>query len=181
MFLDIGCSGISTDSIHDFVEFCEKDGFEYKKIIGFETSQSYLESINALTKNLSNIEIHPYAAYSKECMLEFYVNENGMNITDSRIFADVRKEVIPARRIDDIVKDKVTFLKMDIEGGEYQALLGAVETIKKNKPRLAISIYHKVRDIVEIPMLINSLVPDYRFYIRHHSLHPWETILYAVL
>ncbi len=75
--------------------------------------------------------------------------------------------------------DKVTFIKMDIEGAELKALKGARKTILKNKPRLAICIYHKPEDICEIPEYLLSLVPEYRFWIRHYSSNEWETVLYA--
>lgn len=82
--------------------------------------------------------------------------------------------------MDDVVDEKVTFIKMDIEGAEYEALLGAKETIQKNKPKLAISIYHKPEDIISIPKLIKSMVPNYRLYIRHYSNADNETVLYAI-
>ena len=69
---------------------------------------------------------------------------------------------------------------MDIEGSELEALKGAAETIKKWRPKLAISIYHKYEDIIEIPEYILSIVPDYSFYIRHYSSDIWETVLYAI-
>ena len=82
--------------------------------------------------------------------------------------------------IDNVVKDEpVTFIKMDVEGAELKSLIGAKNTIIKNHPRLAICIYHKPEDICEIPEYILSLVPEYKFYLRHYCSHHWETILYA--
>ena len=83
--------------------------------------------------------------------------------------------------IDGIVKEKVTFIKMDIEGSELKALHGAEQKIKKYKPKLAICIYHKVEDIIDIPSYIHSLVPEYKFYIRHYSFGQAETVLYAIV
>ena len=83
--------------------------------------------------------------------------------------------------IDEIVgEDKVSFIKMDIEGAELKALEGAKETILKWYPRLAICIYHKYEDIYEIGDYILSLNPNYKLYIRHYSTCMWETVLYAV-
>ena len=82
--------------------------------------------------------------------------------------------------IDSVVGDeRVTFIKMDVEGAELKSLMGARNTIIKNYPRLAVCVYHKVRDIYEIPEYILSLVPEYRFYLRHYSSNGWETVLYA--
>lgn len=73
----------------------------------------------------------------------------------------------------------MTFIKMDIEGSELNVLKDARKTIMKYKPRLAICIYHKPEDIYEIPEYILSIVPEYRFWIRHYSSYTWETALYA--
>lgn len=82
--------------------------------------------------------------------------------------------------IDDIVRDeKVTFIKMDVEGAELESLKGAKNTIIKNHPRLAICAYHKNSDLYELPEYILSLVPEYKFYLRHYSSREWETVLYA--
>jgi hypothetical protein len=71
---------------------------------------------------------------------------------------------------------------MDIEGSEIEALKGAADTIRTKKPRLAISVYHKPEDIIEIPAFLKELTPDYKFYLRHDCLvNLTETILYAVL
>jgi hypothetical protein len=85
--------------------------------------------------------------------------------------------------IDDVVSDDaVTLIKMDVEGAELEALRGAEKTILKNKPRLAVCVYHKPQDILTIPLYMQSLAPEYRFYLRHHDFdHRFcETVLYAV-
>ena len=82
--------------------------------------------------------------------------------------------------IDSVVQDeRVTFIKMDVEGAELKSLMGARNTIIKNHPRLAICVYHKESDLYEIPGYILSLVPEYKFYLRHYCTCQWETILYA--
>ncbi len=73
-----------------------------------------------------------------------------------------------------------TYIKMDIEGAELEAILGAKENIKKNKPKLAICLYHKPEDIYEIPLLIYEFNPLYKMYIRHYSDCRTDTVLYAV-
>jgi hypothetical protein len=80
----------------------------------------------------------------------------------------------------DISKKRRRFIKMDIEGSELEALYGAANTISKNLPRLAISIYHKFEDIVDILSYVHELAPTYRFYIRQCSYIDGETVLYAV-
>ena len=69
---------------------------------------------------------------------------------------------------------------MDIEGSEYNALLGSRRIIREQKPKLAICVYHKPEDIIQIPELILSINNEYRFYIRHYSTIGGETVLYAL-
>lgn len=69
---------------------------------------------------------------------------------------------------------------MDIEGSEMEALKGAENTIGKYKPRLAICVYHKPEDIIEIPLKILELNPEYKLYLRHYSYIHTETVLYAI-
>ena len=82
--------------------------------------------------------------------------------------------------IDTVVKDeKVGFIKMDIEGAEYGALHGAAETIKRDKPFLAICVYHKPGDVLAIMDYCHKLVPEYKFWLRHYGVSWTETVLYA--
>ena len=69
---------------------------------------------------------------------------------------------------------------MDIEGAEIEAIKGARNTISKHKPDLAISVYHKIEHLWEIPLLIKSLKSNYKFYLRSHEHFNQETVLYAV-
>ena len=74
----------------------------------------------------------------------------------------------------------VDIIKMDIEGAEKKALMGAEKIIKKHKPRLAVCVYHNFEDFLEIPELIINMVPEYKLYLRHKSNSGTDTILYAV-
>lgn len=77
--------------------------------------------------------------------------------------------------------EKVTFIKMDIEGAEQSALRGAEQIIRAQRPALAICLYHKVEDMLEIPVWIKKLVPEYKIYIRHYSNEVYDTVCYAVI
>lgn len=114
-------------------------------------------------------------------------NENSIlcpeNIINCRHDGIANDTNVPIVRLDDALKDvPVTFIKMDIEGYELDALKGAETLIKKNKPKLAISIYHKPEDLFKIPLLLKEFVPEYRIYIKHHApLSTTETICYACI
>ncbi|MDR2574533.1 MAG: FkbM family methyltransferase [Desulfovibrio sp.] len=85
--------------------------------------------------------------------------------------------------IDEFVKsnklNRVDYIKLDVEGAELNALKGSIETISKFKPKLAISLYHKWEDIFHIPLFLNEICENYKFYIGHHCAGLHETILYA--
>ena len=75
---------------------------------------------------------------------------------------------------------KVDFIKMDIEGAELDALRGAIETLKRFRPKLAIALYHRPEDIYEIPELLMSLNLGYRYYLKHPTSAGFETVLLAL-
>lgn len=69
---------------------------------------------------------------------------------------------------------------MDIEGAELNALMGAESTIRTYKPILAICVYHKKEDLIDIPQFIMSIRADYKFYLRAYSRCTQELVLYAI-
>ncbi len=84
--------------------------------------------------------------------------------------------------LDDLLSnEKVSFIKFDLEGADIPAIWGAEKTIRKNKPKLALSIYHNIEDLWEIPLMIKNFVPEYKLFVRHHSAYFWDKILYAAL
>lgn len=74
----------------------------------------------------------------------------------------------------------VSFIKMDIEGAEPQALRGAREIISAQSPTLAVCVYHHFSHLWLIPLLIHELVPGHHIFLRHHTTLEYETVCYAV-
>ncbi|MCT7588132.1 FkbM family methyltransferase [Aliarcobacter butzleri] len=74
----------------------------------------------------------------------------------------------------------IDFIKMDIEGSEVKAILGAERILKNQKPKLAICIYHLYDDLWEIPLLIRKINSSYKFYMGHHAQNFAETVIYAI-
>lgn len=88
---------------------------------------------------------------------------------------------VPVTSLDELnLSNQVTLIKMDIEGSEIEALKGAKKIIQRDKPTLAICVYHKHDDLFQIPRLIRRFSKDYRFAFRHYSSWDWETVLYAI-
>ncbi len=126
-----------------------------------------------LEKNSLCYELIPKGLWSKAEVLNLTMDEKSSRISEQGMEVEVDS-------IDNAIGKQVTFVKMDIEGAEYQALLGARNTIRDYKPKLAICVYHKAEDIWELPSLIHKLNPEYRFYFRHYSFGDVETVLYAL-
>ena len=171
VFIDAGCyNGITT---LDFIDFC--DG-RYNKIFGFEPDPSNFAKTVERLQEQKNIVLFNKGVWSNEAELSFEaINSEGSHFTRDG------QTMILVTSIDKSVNEPATFIKMDVEGSELEALRGARETIRKNRPKLAICIYHKPEDVLTIPLYIREIVPEYRFYIRHHFLSLLETVLYAII
>jgi FkbM family methyltransferase len=90
------------------------------------------------------------------------------------------EDSVPIYSLDDFLKDRpVTFIKSDIEGMELELLEGATHTIKKYRPKMALSIYHYPTDLFTIIERVHSIVPDYRFSMRLHAPMLVDYMLYC--
>lgn len=130
--------------------------------------------------NFTEAEIFPYGTWSTRTTFSFNASNDGSSRISKAIGESTRIDVVP---IDEVIdpSDKVTFIKMDVEGSELESLKGAKQTIRRDKPKLAICIYHKPEDMTVIPLYIKELVPEYKLYVRHHSNNTCETVLYAII
>lgn len=175
-FLD--CGSFIGDSIIDALRFYGDQSV--KRIIAFEPDENNIAKINESVANGSiptdKFTLLKYGVSDKYAVLHFSSNGDGSAICDD---GDIQIEV---DAIDNLVHEPVTFIKMDVEGSEYDALVGATNIIKDNIPTLAICVYHKREDLIEIPALIRSIVGNntYDFYIRHHQSNLTELVLYAI-
>jgi len=82
--------------------------------------------------------------------------------------------------IDNLVSEKVDYIKLDIEGAEQEAIDGAKETIQKYKPILAICVYHKAEDWYKIPQKVLEIESNYSVYLRHYMEGIFETVMYFI-
>lgn len=90
--------------------------------------------------------------------------------------------IIQVNSIDNMIQGKkVDYIKMDIEGAEMEALMGAKKTIEKYAPQLLISGYHKITDMWEIPEFVLSINPNYKMFLGHQKHAPYEPEFIFVL
>lgn len=174
-FIDAG--SFDGETSQSFIGWC---GGKYNKIYAFEPMyEGYVLSRKKL-KGIKNMELHNTALGSKKGKANF-ASQYG-RLMGSKLGEDGDSvNEVEIETIDEIVTDdKITFIKMDIEGAELDALKGAKKTLQRDMPKLAISLYHKNEDLVEIPLWIKHNVPDYKFYLRHYSNKRWDLVLYCV-
>lgn len=114
-----------------------------------------------------------------------YYESNGPGTKVSMQKISDKSSLVNTATIDSLVEqgniEKVDFIKMDIEGAETNALVGAEKTIKKFKPKLAISLYHSELDFKRIPEFIKSLNLGYKFYFDHYTMHAEESVLFCTI
>ena len=166
IFADIGCCDFSTSL--RLLEICG----DAEKIYAFEPSALFQEKCRNAIKNSG----YDKCVFSTDALW----NINTQLAFGPDMFTDFKVLKVNASKFDDIVGSNVTFIKMDIEGAELNALKGCSNSIVKYKPKLAISIYHKEYDYIEIPEFILSLNPNYKLYIRHYTAVEIDSVLYAV-
>ena len=83
--------------------------------------------------------------------------------------------------VDSLALDKVSFIKFDVEGSESDAIEGAAETIKRDRPVMKIACYHRSEDVFAIAKKVLEIRPDYKVYMRHTRCIPgWDTDFYFV-
>ncbi len=176
VFLDIG--GYIGDTLIQYAKTFGKNC--HKTIYCYEIVAANIENIktNIELFELENVIIRKKGASSKNGTMYLSTDEVSSicQLSGDGTFA------IPIVKIDDDIEEEVTFIKMDIEGGEEEALLGCIDTIKKNHPKLALSVYHNHKDMWKLARIIYEADPTYRFYIRYYGspILPTEYLIYAI-
>lgn len=172
------------DTLKDYV-YRRKGTF--KKVISFEVDEDnvkeYQKQANELITewNLDNesIQLLHYAVGDQMRNSKFVRYSNNAGLGSKIIESDAGIEGNCRMVSLDGILDEYNFLKADIESFEYRMLLGAEKGIKKCRPLLAICIYHNAVDLYSIPLLVKTLVSEYKIAIRQHSNDLSETVLYA--
>lgn len=168
-FIDGG--GFDGETTKLFTQFYPK----YKHIYYFEpTEQSFINSIENLI-GIERISFKKNGLWDKKETLIF--NSTLGSANKISIEGNVSIEAVS---IDEVIDKPVDYIKMDIEGAEYNALLGAKKYIEKYKPKLAICVYHNQSDFIRIPNLVLQFNQDYKIYLRHYTQGVFETVMYFV-
>lgn len=156
--------------------FIERVGGRFSRILAFEPDPASYERLAADFADDLRVEAVNKGLHRRSALLRF--DSGG---TRGSLFSEEGAGEVPVVSLDEVLgEDRVTFIKMNIEGAELNALKGAGRTIAKWAPRLAISAYHRPGDLWRVPFLILELRPKYRLYLRQHDGGAVETVAYAL-
>ena len=180
VFVDCGCFDGAT--CYNFAGWCGHNGFDH--IYSFEADPKNYEKCKETLAPLGKCELYPYGTSDVNKKVYFSADAFETSCIISKEEAEKRNfegvEEIETVALDDVLDGKrITFIKMDIEGAEYEALLGARKLITENRPRMAISVYHKFEDFVTLAALVLEMHPDYRIAFRHYGFDELETVMYV--
>ena len=174
IFVDIGA--YVGDTVIDFIKSYGQDSYE--KIYCYDITDKILDTAKNNLSAYKNIEFRNKAVSNIAGMTA--VSENtfsaSANKTDSIEQNGIQVESI---KLDDDIQDKITLIKMDIEGGEQDAIRGSFRHIREDLPKMFLSVYHNNIDLIEIPKMINNITPQYNFYLRYYGgcVYPTEIVL----
>ena len=162
------------DSAMSFIENYGK----YKSIYCYEITPSTVEILKKNLADYPNVHIKNKGAGSKNCNMYFNDFED-FSCNNLKEDGGIPIEVVA---IDDDITEKITFIKMDIEGAEQDALLGCKRHIVEERPKLAICVYHNNEDIWKIPRMIREIRSDYKLYLRSNGIQwgPSEIVAFGL-
>lgn len=174
----VDCGAYDGDSIRSFLE---RRGGGFRRVIAIEPDPSNRTKLTASTAAMpqslrERITVKPLAAGLRREQVRFAADGAAW----SRVSGAGGLEVECAPMDEILAGEGPSYLKMDIEGAEPDAIAGAARVLREQAPVLAVCLYHKAEHLWEVPMLIRSLNPAYRLFLRRYSDYCWEQVCYAV-
>lgn len=174
----VDCGAYNGDTVQKFIS--ETQG-NYNKIYAFEPDKNAFEKLCLFVdkNNICEIVLLNKGVWSKKTELMFNPDPNR---GERSLITDNGAVILQTESIDNVLcSNRASFIKMDVEGSELQAIYGVEHTIKNYHPKLAISMYHKPEDLITIPAYLKKIMPQYKFFLRNHLHIAQELVLYAVI
>lgn len=148
------------DSIHAF----ELDPANYRQLLANVEKMPNRERVKPVN----------FGVWDEECEIRFSTGKSQSTVGAGENVG----RVVPLDKA--LADQRVSFIKMDIEGAELHALRGGRQLISSQKPKLAVCVYHHISHLWEIPAYIRELLPEHRLFLRHYTNLEYETVCYAV-
>ncbi|MBQ8974449.1 MAG: FkbM family methyltransferase [Oscillospiraceae bacterium] len=171
-YLDLGA--FTGDTVGEFLRFT---GGRYESITAVEPDKKSFARLQKATARLERCRLVPCGVSDRYGRGSFQMR-GGRNSAASQV-----GEEITFDSVDNITLGRqVSYIKMDVEGQEAAAIRGATATIRRFKPKMLVSAYHRNEDIYALPLQVKELCPEYKVYMRHYPYVPaWDMNYYFVL
>ncbi|MBM3266549.1 MAG: FkbM family methyltransferase [Candidatus Sericytochromatia bacterium] len=179
----VDCGAYDGDTVKRFLSLC--NGFE--RITAFEPDPRNFERLGAYVAELppdtgGRIACIQAAVSDRRTRLDFFA-DGSAGASLAALTAQARPTVaVEAVLLDEALAEgpPPTYLKLDVEGAEAEALTGAAGLIRRHLPRLAVCVYHRQADLWRLPLQVRDLSDRYRFFLRAHSEGGFDVVCYAV-
>lgn len=169
-YLDLGA--YRGDTIDELLHYA--GGYSY--ITALEPDRKTFYKLKAHVGDMKNVRLFRMGIWSEDADIPFSDGEGRGSAAGGESMAAVTK-------IDTLYSvRRVSYIKMDVEGSERQALIGGEKTIRRDRPKLNIAAYHRSEDIFSLPLQLSAIEPSYRISLRQHPYIPaWDLNIYAVI
>ncbi len=171
-FLDLGA--YRGDTIQEFLSYTNG---KYRHITALEPDRKTFAKLKQYAGTMHNTQLFNMGIWDNDCDLAFDASlGRGSSVKSGG------SQPLAVTKIDTLYRRRtLTYLKADVEGAERRALLGGALTLKRDKPKINLAVYHRSEDLFELPLLLHEINPEYRLYLRQHPHIPaWDLNLYAV-
>lgn len=174
------------DTAEEFIEKIRKSGKKWKNIYSFEPDKEICKITEENLKKYEHISLVRAGLWEKSTTLSFLRDEGTAGLASRLVEKEDENTVfVPVVSLDEFFSempesDWPTLIKMDLEGAEGKALLGAKKILQNKKPKLMICAYHKPEDIYELPRIVSELNPEYHLELWQIGESFWEVCLYAL-
>jgi FkbM family methyltransferase len=151
--------------------------YDVDVVAAFEPDpENFKKLSNYVSSNWSRpVYLWPCGIYSTTGQLTF---SSGGGVSSSlSLSGNMMVQVVA---LDDVIPlFKPNLIKFDIEGAEFEGLMGAKRIIQENRPGLAICVYHKPAHLWQIPLLVKSWDLGYKLYLRMYKNNGFDAVMYA--
>ena len=170
----IDCGAYNGDTLQYFLN----NGIKWNKYYAFEMSKNnyheFIKYKETLPQEIQDtLQVWNVGVGEKEETIYYSENISG---TRAGSEGNQKSHIVT---LDRVIDDRISYIKMDIEGSEMAALRGGRHLIIDNKPKCAICAYHQPSDLWDIPLYLKELVPEYRVFFRHHDYITSDVVCYA--
>ena len=175
-YLDLGA--YNGDTVRKYLDICPN----IKEVYAFEPDRRNFKKLSEYAENEIRAKVNTfnYLCGNDEGVVLFSASGNRNSSKNASASYQSKVIEIEQKRPDSII-DSIDFIKYDVEGEEYNTILGCKKLIENSSPDLLVSMYHKSEDIFTLPLLLKELNPYYYLYLRKLPYVPaWDLNLYAI-